>query len=299
MFVIILLLLFLGFTPIAAQPWEICGDAAMNYTTNSTYHANLELLSTILTDNATSSPYHFATGSVGTAPDTVYGLALCRGDVNATVCRACVATACQGAQQLCPNRADVTVFYPTCRLRFSRRNFLHPDDYSQIVDGVVDTMNTTDTTNTEPLLPGWDPGNAQSVSTITKIIGTLLQETASQAAYNSGAKMFATGRMDVGGGFPALYSMAQCVPALTHRDCSSCLQVISFMATDNNFAGRQGGRLLALWCNLRYDTAHFYSGDPMVTILSPVKDVFPPASLVVPSRKNNSKTKYPPNLAFF
>ncbi|RCV38865.1 hypothetical protein SETIT_8G176800v2 [Setaria italica] len=282
---IVILLLTLGFTPIAAEPWQICGDAAMNYTTNSTYHGNLELLSTKLTHNATTSPYHYATASAGAAPDTVYGLALCRGDVNATACGACVATASLGAQQLCPYRADATVFYPTCRLRFSGKNFLHPDDYSQIVDGVVNTMNTTDTTNTAPALPDWDSGNAESVAGITEIVRELLQETARQAAYSSGARMFATGRMDVGGGFPALYSMAQCVPALTHRDCSSCLQVISFMATDN-FAGRRGGRLLALWCNLRYDTDHFYDGDPTVTVVSPVKEVVPPAVLAVTRRKH-------------
>ncbi|CAN6372738.1 unnamed protein product [Urochloa humidicola] len=278
--IIIILLTLSIFTPITtAQPWQICGDAAMNYTTNSTYHTNLQLLSTILIDNATTSPYHYATGYVGAAPDTVYGLALCRGDVNATACRSCISTASLGAQQLCPYRADATVFYPTCRLRFSSKNFLHPDNYSQIVDGVVNTMNTTDTTNTEPVLPDWDSGNTESVTAITEVIRELLQETAWQAAYNSGKLMFATGRMDVDGGFPTLYSMAQCVPALTHRDCSSCLQVISFMATEN-FAGRQGGRLLALWCNLRYDTAHFYSGDPMVTIVPP------PAGLVVLRRKH-------------
>ncbi|GJN25634.1 hypothetical protein PR202_gb13487 [Eleusine coracana subsp. coracana] len=292
--IVVIILLTLGFTPpVATQPWQICGDTVVNYTTSSgsRHDANLELLSTKLINKATTNPYHFATDSAGAAPDTIYGLALCRGDMNATACRACIATACRGAQRLCPYRDDATVFYPTCRLRFSSKNFLHPDDYSQIVDGVVNTMNTMDTTNTEPVLPGWDPSNAESAEAITEIIRVLLQETARQAAYSSGAWMFATGRMDAGtgsGSFPALYSMAQCVPALTHRDCSSCLQVISFMATDN-FAGRQGGRLLALWCNLRYDTVYFYRGDPMVTIVSPVKEVVPPGPLVVPSRKRKSK----------
>ncbi|CAO2149516.1 unnamed protein product [Urochloa humidicola] len=77
--IIIILLTLSIFTPITtAQPWQICGDAAMNYTTNSTYHTNLQLLSTILIDNATTNPYHYATGYVGAAPDTVYGLALCQ-----------------------------------------------------------------------------------------------------------------------------------------------------------------------------------------------------------------------------
>ncbi|KAF8700166.1 hypothetical protein HU200_034537 [Digitaria exilis] len=283
---IIVVLLILGFTPIAAQPWQICGDPAMSYLSNSTYHANLEHLSTMLTDKAIASPYHYANGSVGTIPDIVHGLTLCRGDVNRTTCHACIANASLGAQHLCPYRADVTIFYPTCRLRFSSKNFLHPDNYSLIVDGVVDTMNTTDTTNKEPTLPNWDPGNSEYAADITKIISGLLQETAWHAAYNSGARMFATGRMDVGGGFPSLFSMAQCVPNLSHNDCWSCLHVITYMATDN-FAGRQGGRLLALWCNLRYETVHFYDDDPMVTIMSPVKEIVGPETMpiVVPSRK--------------
>ncbi|CAN6381667.1 unnamed protein product [Urochloa humidicola] len=282
---IAIVLLTLAFTPIAAaMSWHICGKTATNYTANSAYHANLELLSTALSNNASTNRYLFAMGSVGAAPDTVYGLVLCRGDVNATVCRACVVGAFRAAQQRCAHREDVTIFCPSCRLRFSGKDFLRPDDYA---DGVVNTMNTTDTTNTEPLLPGWDPGDATSVTSISGIIKKLLQDTARQAAYNSGHQMFATGRMDVGGNdFPELFSMAQCVPALTHRDCSWCLEVISFRAMEN-FAGKQGGRLLALWCNLRYDTSPFYSGDPMVTILPPAKSVVPAAPSSCPTCKRH------------
>ncbi|CAL4986942.1 unnamed protein product [Urochloa decumbens] len=121
-------LLTLAFTPIAAaMSWHICGKAATNYTANSPYHANLELLSTALSNNASTNRYLFAMGSVGAAPDTVYGLALCRGDVNAAVCRACVVGAFRAAQQRCAHREDVTIFCPSCRLRFSGKDFLRPD----------------------------------------------------------------------------------------------------------------------------------------------------------------------------
>ncbi|KAL6606174.1 hypothetical protein ACP70R_041827 [Stipagrostis hirtigluma subsp. patula] len=294
MIAIIQLLIF-GFVPVAAaESWQICGDTATSYIADSRYHANLlALLSAALANNASANPYLFAAGCIGAAPNTVYGLALCRGDTTARACRTCIATAFRAAQKRCPHGEDATIFVPACRLSFSGENILHPDDYSQIVDGVINTMNTTDTTNAEPVLPGWDPSSAESIGNITEIIGKLLQGTARHAAYRSGGSMFATGRMDVGrSSFPVLYSMAQCVPALTHRDCSSCLEVLSFMATDH-FAGKQGGRVLALWCNLRYDTAPFYRGNPMVTVLPPVGAVVsgPETQLTVPSQKHKRFTR--------
>ncbi|CAN6363311.1 unnamed protein product, partial [Urochloa humidicola] len=54
-----------------------------------------------------------------------------------------------------------------------------------------------------------------------------------------------------------------------------------------NFAGKQGGRILALWCNLRYDTSPFYNGDPMVTILPPAKSVVPAAPSSCPTCKRH------------
>jgi len=185
--IVVIVLLTLGFTPpVAAQPWQICGDTVMNYTTSTRRHANLEFLSTKLTDKATTSPDHFSTDFAGVAPDTVYGLALCRGDVNSTACRACIAAACVGAQQLCPHRVLPNLPPPLLRQELPPHRRLLPDRRRRM-------WSTTDTTNAEPQLPGWDPGNAESVAAIIEIVLELLLEMARQAAYNSGARMFATG----------------------------------------------------------------------------------------------------------
>ncbi|EAZ18890.1 hypothetical protein OsJ_34431 [Oryza sativa Japonica Group] len=115
-------------------------------------------------------------------------------------------------------------------------------------------MNTENIT--QPMLPGWDPGNADSVAIITNIIKVLVQETARTAAYNSSppppatTTYYATGRMDVSATFPTLYSMAQCTPDLRPGGCWRCLQSINDMTT-RYFAGRRGGRILGLWCNFR------------------------------------------------
>jgi hypothetical protein len=97
------------------EPWSIC-DNTGNYSTNSRYQANIDILSSTLPTKASSSPLLFAMSSVGAAPDTVYGLALCRGDANASTCLACVAAAFPEARQRCAHNKEAVVFYDTCLL---------------------------------------------------------------------------------------------------------------------------------------------------------------------------------------
>ncbi|KAL6654946.1 hypothetical protein ACP70R_008411 [Stipagrostis hirtigluma subsp. patula] len=276
--------LVLGFSPfvpaaIAGRPLtKLCGDGTNNYTANSTYHANVEFLSTTLIQNASSSL--FAKGYAGAAPDTVYGLFLCRGDVGAADCSACGATVIQDAQQRCGLHRDVTVFYDHCLMRFSNQDFIGHMNPLEL-DGVKPWGTTQDM----PVLPGWDPVNSnESVRVITDIVGVLLAETARQAAYNSTLK-YATGRMFVNSTFPPLYSVAQCTPDLAAGDCWECLKNITKMETEV-FAGRQGGRVLAVRCQLRYSTEKFYEGEPKWHIMPPADAVRPPVVVPGPSAKD-------------
>ncbi|KAL6654907.1 hypothetical protein ACP70R_008372 [Stipagrostis hirtigluma subsp. patula] len=122
-------LLVLGFMPftaatIAGNPLgAVCGNYS-NYTANSTYQANIALLSVELIKNTSSAPSPFAKGSVGAVPDTVYGLFLCQGDVGASDCSHCAGTAFREAQQQCAFNMDATVFYNQCLLRFSDQDFI-------------------------------------------------------------------------------------------------------------------------------------------------------------------------------
>ncbi|KAF8676422.1 hypothetical protein HU200_046969 [Digitaria exilis] len=118
----IVLLLLLPFAD-AQSPLHICGNG-VNYNSNSSYHSNLDQLWTTLPNNASSNTTLFATGTAGTAPDTAYALALCRGDINASACNDCVPTGIQDAQQLCALSKDATVYYDSCILHFSNANFL-------------------------------------------------------------------------------------------------------------------------------------------------------------------------------
>uniref|UniRef100_A0A0D3HNR0 Protein kinase domain-containing protein n=1 Tax=Oryza barthii TaxID=65489 RepID=A0A0D3HNR0_9ORYZ len=173
---------------VAADPdvWFNCG--ATNYTARSAYESNLERLIAGLAKNA-STPSLFGKGAAGAAPDTVYGVALCRGDLpNASACGDCVAGASRVARRACPLAEDVVVADDAgCQLRFSGHDILNRSSNSTTTttnaDDAMVLMNTENIT--QPMLPGWDPGNADSVAIITNIIKVLVQETARTAAYNS------------------------------------------------------------------------------------------------------------------
>jgi hypothetical protein len=92
------------------------------YLPNSTFAANLATMSSVLPKNASASG--FSAGAFSRAPDTVYGLGLCRGDIIGDLCTACLAMAFNGSADMCRYSMDVTIFYDQCHVRFYDRDFL-------------------------------------------------------------------------------------------------------------------------------------------------------------------------------
>ncbi|XBI32701.1 hypothetical protein VPH35_056119 [Triticum aestivum] len=237
-----------------AQTWPSysCGNNG-DYKSNSTYEANLMLLSSFLPNKAASSSTLFATDTVGNAPDIVYALTLCRGDSNASACRSCVANAFQDLQQMCSYSRDAVVYYDPCMLKFSNKNFL---------------ATTTTTVNELPIV--MNPNNLMTNADITqRLLFTLINRTAQSAANSS--RRFTTSRLDVGSS-PVLYCLMQCTPDLTAADCTTCFHVVS-SCTLQYLAGRQGGRVLWTRCNMRYEMYPFFPGDPTLRITNLAHDV--------------------------
>ncbi|KAJ0085751.1 hypothetical protein Patl1_07126 [Pistacia atlantica] len=73
-----------------------------NYTTNGTYHVNLNHLLNSLS-NTTPIANGFYHSSYGENPDKVYGSAICRPDMDPDSCRDCVTFASRNLTSLCPN----------------------------------------------------------------------------------------------------------------------------------------------------------------------------------------------------
>ncbi|XBI22440.1 hypothetical protein VPH35_063461 [Triticum aestivum] len=261
----ILLLLLLPF--VGAQ-WLVCGDSG-NYTSNSTYQANLMLLSSTLPNKAVSNTSVFATATVGHAPDIIYALTLCHGDItDASDCESCVAAAFKDAQLSCPYNKEVSTYYDYFMLRFSNHNFL-------LANSTEDQMKWINLRNTLNFTTGGD--------SITHLLFMLLNSTA-QAAANS-SRRFTTSRLGVNI-VPTVYCFMQCTPDLTPHDCAACLQVV-LKHTLKFLDGAQGGRILGTRCSMRYELYHFYEGVPMLAI--PVVNGTTPAP--TPATRHNSRKR--------
>ncbi|KAK1679953.1 hypothetical protein QYE76_040801 [Lolium multiflorum] len=246
-----LLLAFL-LPPLAASQWPSCGKNG-NFTTNSAYQANIRSLSTTLPKNASASPMLFAVAAVGTRPDTVYALALCRGDANASVCGDCVSQGFTDAQKLCPNSKAATVYYDHCYVAFSsNQTLLSPTGGDNGALILTNQQNVT-----------------APVRAFDAAVGALINATAAYAAENS-SRRFATGEAGfetVDKAKPKIYGLAQCRPDMAPADCRSCLAEITTYI--RFMSGKQGGRILGLRCNYRYEQYPFYTGPSLLQLPAP------------------------------
>jgi Ca2+/Na+ antiporter len=87
--ILFLFLIFYLPVPVKAEYfYQHCFTNDGNYTTNSTYLSNLNQLFSALRSNFTATG--FAAGTVGTVPDQVTGIAMCRGDLNDSACSSCL-----------------------------------------------------------------------------------------------------------------------------------------------------------------------------------------------------------------
>ncbi|KAF0905218.1 hypothetical protein E2562_001007 [Oryza meyeriana var. granulata] len=232
-------------------PWYLCAPypPSGNYKENSTYQANIGRLSTTLPNKTSSSPAMYTTDTVGDVPDKVYGLALCRGDANASACETCLAAAFRDAPRLCPLVKDVLIFYDLCHLRYSNRNFFVDDDY----------FVTTYTLQRSRLV------SAPAAAAFDASVGLLVNATAEYAANSS--RRYGTGEEEGldKSNRPKIYALAQCTPDKTADVCRTCLTTLTGQLP-KVFSRRMGGGIFGVWCNFRYEVSPFFSGRPLLQL---------------------------------
>lgn len=242
-------------------------QVALSKLPNGTFQRNLDLLAAALPGNTSSTPAGFANASVGTSPDLVYALALCRGDLNASSCTSCVAAAFPDAEQGCPGNRGVSMYEDTCLLRFSSQqftDFLRADQW-QVTEILWEHEEANATVDV--------PADWFSAA-VTKILAAVIDHAGNSTATTK--KYFATGEEDFD---PKIYGMAQCLPTTTPAQCQGCLgNLLSLMATQ--FLGQrlQWVRLLSVWCSLMYSARPFYEGQAMLQLSAP-----PPPAAMPPS----------------
>nr|CAB3495064.1 unnamed protein product [Digitaria exilis] len=258
-YVILAIVLVLPQVAISNVPSCDSGGQVGSYTANSTFQRNLDLLAATLPGNTSSAPAGFGNASVGTSPDQVYALALCRGDINASSCSACVAAAFPDAEQACPGNMGVSMYEDACVLRFSGQqftDFLRADQWkvSEII-WVPETANTTVDV----------PADWFSAA-VTKILAAVIDHAGNSTAATT-KKYFATGEEDFE---PKIYGLAQCLPITTPAQCQECLaNFLTFMGTQYLGQRLQWVRLYSVWCSLMYSARPFYEGPAMLQLSAP------------------------------
>ncbi|XP_071682076.1 cysteine-rich receptor-like protein kinase 6 isoform X2 [Lolium perenne] len=274
-------LLLLALLPLAAaQPWSVCNSSSGSYSSGSTYGANLVSLVGTLRQKSASSMSLFASGVLGAAPDTVYGLILCRGDVSFSDCFDCGSRARDDAATACTGRSrDVALCYNQCYVRLADTDFLA----------------STDNSGEVPLISGTNISSSD-VAGYNQALTGLLDATAQYAVDNT-TTLFATGQWEgPDPGFSRIYSVAQCAADISPALCRSCLQDLwaRWFTWFHMPPKGDGARVAGSRCSLRYQIGQdpFYTGAAMLQLpaKTPAPGPGPAATAATPdNKKSNSK----------
>ncbi|KAK9215431.1 hypothetical protein WN944_007436 [Citrus x changshan-huyou] len=234
----------------------------VNFTRNSTYQSNRNLLLTTLRSNAThGSSDKFSEGfyntTAGQDPDKVYGLFLCRGDVSAETCKDCVNSATSDLPQACPLQKEAVIWYEECLSRYSNVSFFSTMDTQPSI-----YMSSAKNTTGRPLFD--------------QQVWNLMSEASNQALNTT--KMFGTAEKNFSA-YQTIYGLVQCTQDLSPDDCSSCLRnAISKLVAERT---RLGGRVLYPSCIIRYELYPFYN-DTLIASPTPAPAQTPSPVLLPP-----------------
>ncbi|KAL0535162.1 hypothetical protein IC582_029486 [Cucumis melo] len=256
-----------GSSELFMDPFRYCSNTT--FSPNSTFSSNLNTLSSFLSSNSSRKFYHKS------SVPPVYAHFQCRGDLNATACHHCVATATtNSSQQYCPLSVEAIIWFDDCFFRYSNQSF-----FSIVAE--------------EPamiLINYQDIG--EETSSFDQIVGSALNDAVVKASSRKKDLKFAT--KEASFGKETVYTLAQCTGDLSNSNCRKCLS-----NAVQNFpdccSGKKGGRILFPSCSVRYELYPFYRGVsrssvspppapvPAPTVSSPPASVPPPTVTSPPS----------------
>ncbi|KAI3957101.1 hypothetical protein MKX01_004392 [Papaver californicum] len=257
--------------------WSACTGS--NFTANSPYKTNLNLLlsslSTTFTNNNTVPPrYGYRNITIGENPNTVYGSLHCREDIAPDICSKCVQIATDEVVQDtdgygCPNSKGAIMFYNGCVVRYSDKYYFSRKDQSP----------------NNGFLTMADFENPDQFRNLT--LGLLNDLVAKAVNDNSsGPSLYATGSTNYSSS-NQVYAMVQCTPDITPTLCESCLR--TSIGTLSCCTESKGGRVLTPSCTFRFEVYTFYGKSLYTTqAQAPAPLLLPPSILQSPSNTTNS-----------
>ncbi|XP_078157098.1 cysteine-rich receptor-like protein kinase 6 isoform X2 [Carex rostrata] len=245
------------------------GTSTGNYTNNSTYQSNLDLLFSALRSNSTGNG--FAAGTVGAVPDKVTGISLCRGDLSTFSCSTCL-SGILDILDYCPCYKTAWMWYNSCYMYFSSQNFL-----SSLANSPQQNLyNNIKNVTVNP-------------AGFIRAVLQLMSELKSWAVNNS-TKLFATGvATNFSTEYPTIYGLVQCTPDMTKSQCQDCIQRL-IDGFPKFFLGRIGGRTIGIHCYIWYEVDIFYQGPDMVRIDGTLSSQVSPPAINKSSKKKSNVT---------
>ncbi|KAK4590138.1 hypothetical protein RGQ29_020620 [Quercus rubra] len=215
--------------------YHSCFNVRGNYTINSTYEANLNLVLSNISSN-TQVENGFYPNSMGQDPDKVYAIGFCRKDIKQDDCLDCLKNASRVLPQNCPNRKEAIGWYDYCMIRFSDRSIF----------GIMEV---------NPSMFMWNTGSVSDQDGYKRQLQTLFESMRSEAASGDIFKFAA--RTSLAPDLGRLYVLVQCTPDLSQKNCSDCLTAV--YGNIPPVVGSKGGRTYAPSCNYRFETYSFFN----------------------------------------
>ncbi|KAI3881672.1 hypothetical protein MKW92_001416 [Papaver armeniacum] len=249
---------------------EYCSGG--NYTADSTYQSNLNLLlSSSLTvfRSVVSIVNEHRSASYGSDPDTAYGSYQCRSDLTSKDCEACFDSVTGDILNSirCPNSKQGIVWYEECILKYSNESFI-PFVQEKPMFYIVNETSVT-----------------SNRDEFNKTLAGLMDELVRESTASEDSHQFATGEANLTVS-KKIYGLVQCTPDILSSDCRNCLSRIV-----RNLSvcclGKVGARVLNPTCNFRYELHPFYESKVM-NATAPQPSLPPPAN----AKRKNSSAKF-------
>ncbi|XP_039123076.1 cysteine-rich repeat secretory protein 9-like [Dioscorea cayenensis subsp. rotundata] len=204
-----------------------------NFPSNGASQGLVRLLSS-LTKNAPAMAGFYYT-IVREKRDMLYGLALCRGDLQnkREDCQSCLNDASRSIVEDCPSKAQAIEWYEKCFVKYSNQRFF----------GMLDSVNRT--------LCGVEQVSADADSATEKLARSLINDAVKNKKFVSAGKLVISCSL-------SSYVLVQCSRDLSKGRCMQCLQR-GMDKVSSECKLTNGWRYLSGSCTLRYETFPFFN----------------------------------------
>ncbi|MBA0811722.1 hypothetical protein Gohar_003594 [Gossypium harknessii] len=230
---------FLVILVISLTNAQTCLETGNNFTTNSPFARNRNLILTSLPTNVSKDGGFFNTSIGEEGPNRVYAQALCRGDLPGEDCLVYVNFTAHQLLSSCKNQKEAFSWDGDipCLVRYSDKSLF----------GVLAL---------EPIQEGINPNAITDVASNLTLFfglwGELMEAVAKKASMGSSKLKYATGVAE------EIQALMQCTPDLSESNCLTCLRTLirRYTACCRTY---QGGYVETPSCRMRWDLYTFFS----------------------------------------